>query len=122
MCGIAGYYLKRNHLHPTNKITALLDPIRSRGPDDEGVCLISTEKKNSKLYRTDRTVSSLTDRYPSFTDRSSLIEHDLALVHTRFAIIDLSVAGHQPFVTQDGGMVLIFNGEIYNYLELKEEL
>jgi asparagine synthase (glutamine-hydrolysing) len=40
----------------------------------------------------------------------------------RLAIIDLSPAGHQPMITPDGRHVLVFNGEIYNYLELQAEL
>lgn len=40
----------------------------------------------------------------------------------RLSIIDLSKAGHQPMVSQDESLVLIFNGEIYNYRELKQEL
>lgn len=44
------------------------------------------------------------------------------LGHNRLSIIDLSPAGHQPMPNQDGSMHLIFNGEIYNYLELRAEL
>lgn len=44
------------------------------------------------------------------------------LLHTRLAIIDLSPAGHQPMVDAKTGNVLVFNGEIYNFLELRQEL
>ena len=40
----------------------------------------------------------------------------------RLAILDLSPAGHQPLFHDDGRYVLVYNGEIYNYLELKAEL
>jgi len=42
--------------------------------------------------------------------------------HRRLSLIDLSKAGHQPMLADDGKLVLIFNGEIYNYLEIRKEL
>lgn len=44
------------------------------------------------------------------------------LGHNRLSIIDLSPAGHQPMFSQDGNRCIVFNGEIYNYLELRREL
>jgi len=44
------------------------------------------------------------------------------LGHRRLAIIDLSPAGHQPMTLEDGGIHVVFNGEIYNYQEVKAEL
>jgi asparagine synthase (glutamine-hydrolysing) len=49
-------------------------------------------------------------------------EANLVLCHRRLSIIDLSDAGNQPMFSEDRDIVLVFNGEIYNYLELKEEL
>lgn len=46
----------------------------------------------------------------------------VALAHRRLAINDLSPQGHQPMSTPDGSLVVVFNGEIYNFLELREEL
>ena len=42
--------------------------------------------------------------------------------HRRLSIIDLSEAGNQPFISQDGRYILIYNGELYNYKDLKFEL
>ncbi|MCA9158841.1 MAG: asparagine synthase (glutamine-hydrolyzing), partial [Planctomycetales bacterium] len=49
-------------------------------------------------------------------------ESSLVLVHTRLAILDLSYAGHQPMQTPDGRFTIVFNGEIYNFRELKLDL
>ena len=47
---------------------------------------------------------------------------NVGLGHRRLAIIDLSECGHQPMVSIDDELVIVFNGEIYNYLELRSEL
>lgn len=49
-------------------------------------------------------------------------EGSAALGHRRLSIIDTTHGSDQPFVSVDGQMILVFNGEIYNYLELREEL
>src|SRR5579885_823118 len=46
----------------------------------------------------------------------------VALGHRRLAIIDLSPEGHQPMLSADGRYVVVFNGEIYNYRALRQEL
>jgi len=46
----------------------------------------------------------------------------LALGHRRLSIIDLSDAGKQPMKDRSGNIILVFNGEIYNYRELKKDL
>ena len=50
------------------------------------------------------------------------IEGNVGMGHRRLAIIDLSPAGHQPMITADQRYVLSFNGEIYNFCELRAEL
>src|SRR5687767_8610376 len=48
-------------------------------------------------------------------------EHGIGLGHRRLSIIDLAL-GHQPMANPEGTIWIVFNGEIYNYLELKNEL
>ncbi|MEY3025358.1 MAG: hypothetical protein RLZZ238_255, partial [Planctomycetota bacterium] len=58
-------------------------------------------------------------------DDSGAFFHDGAAVglgHTRLSIIDLSPLGHQPMEALDGAVQIVFNGEIYNYRELRCEL
>ena len=55
-------------------------------------------------------------------DEGLFINNSCVLGHRRLAIIDLSRDGHQPFVSDDGRYQLVYNGEIYNYIELREEL
>lgn len=69
-----------------------LSAMRRRGPDDQGL----------ELYPFDPAV--------------------VALGQVRLSIIDLSAAGHQPMHTRDGRWSIVFNGEIYNYRELRTEL
>ncbi len=50
------------------------------------------------------------------------IDEDIALGHRRLSIIDISFQGDQPIFNEDRSLVIIFNGEIYNYKEIKEKL
>ena len=49
-------------------------------------------------------------------------EGTAALGHRRLSIIDTTTNSDQPFVSGDGKFILVFNGEIYNFIELREEL
>ncbi|HYL89107.1 MAG TPA: asparagine synthase (glutamine-hydrolyzing) [Burkholderiales bacterium] len=55
-------------------------------------------------------------------DRGLWSEQETVLAHCRLSIIDLSPAGHQPMVSADGRYVLTYNGEIYNFREIRAEL
>ncbi|RAU83283.1 asparagine synthase (glutamine-hydrolyzing) [Pontibacter arcticus] len=68
----------------------------------------------------DRMNEAIAHRGPD--DSGGVVEAGVALGQRRLSIIDLSCAGHQPMISPDGNLVLIFNGEIYNFLELKQEL
>lgn len=65
-------------------------------------------------------VASLKHRGPD--GEGSFIKKNIGLGHTRLAIIDLTPAGHQPMMTTDGRFAITYNGEIYNFQELRSEL
>lgn len=92
MCGILGGAWFAGAQVPHVRVERALDQLRFRGPDDRGVEIFLCASAN------------------------------VALGHTRLSIIDLSSGGHQPMKTGDGRYVLVFNGEIYNYRELRAEL
>ena len=76
------------------------------------------EAANEKLLRP--MMERIRHRGPD--DDGTWIHDSVALGHLRLSILDLSPRGHQPFVTADGKGVLTYNGEIYNYIELRKEL
>ena len=79
-----------------------------RGPDDEGMVFI----KGSECFEM---------KGPS---KSSLEQagFQVGLGHRRLSIIDLSEAAHQPMTNEDGKIWIVFNGEIYNFQEIREGL
>jgi asparagine synthase (glutamine-hydrolysing) len=68
----------------------------------------------------DRMTSSLAHRGPD--GEGAFLEPGIGLGHRRLSIIDLTTAGSQPMTTPDGRFVVTYNGEIYNFLELRGEL
>lgn len=83
------------HQNPENHIEAILKSIEHRGYDNEGV-FISQTFGNEQLKT--------------------------CLGHRRLSIIDTSSAGHQPFFSANKRFVFTYNGELYNYLDIKKEL
>ena len=68
----------------------------------------------------ERMAYSLQHRGPD--EKGSFVEGSVGFGFRRLSILDLSPAGHQPMVSADKKKVLLFNGEIFNYVELREEL
>lgn len=71
------------------------------------------------------SVSTILHRGPDFNQTRSLSAHDgwnVGLGHARLSIIGLDEAGNQPMVSACGRYTMVFNGEIYNYPELKKQL
>jgi asparagine synthase (glutamine-hydrolysing) len=119
MCGIYGiWHLDGRPLDPA-ALRAATDRLRHRGPDDEGYLLAATRAGTTALCAgldTDPRLGH--DRL----EEQSALGADLGLGFRRLAIQDLSPAGHQPMATPDGLTWIIFNGEVYNFIELREEL
>jgi asparagine synthase (glutamine-hydrolysing) len=82
------------------------------------ICFNDTETAKLKLI--DAATVSLYKRGP---DSSGIYSHNFAAFgHSRLSIIDVSALGAQPMKDESGRFVIVFNGEIYNYKELKNEL
>ena len=80
--------------------------------------------KCSDANKFSNSIESLMDtfEYRGPDDKGVWSKDDLVLGHRRLSIIDPSPDGHQPMIDADNGNVIVFNGEIYNYLEVKKEL
>lgn len=68
----------------------------------------------------DNMLTALAHRGPD--DGGYMVDSHVALGNRRLSIFDLSAAGNQPFFSDDGQLSLVFNGEIYNHIELRREL
>jgi len=97
MCGIYGYlnFKQLEEKSTIEKHKKSLNIISHRGPDDSTLKLYNTKSKDSNLF-------------------------NIALGHNRLSIIDLDASANQPY--HQGDYVIVFNGEIFNYIELREEL
>lgn len=72
----------------------------------------------------EKTVQAMTQelRHRGPNDAGVFIDGPIGLGHRRLTIVDLSSAGHQPMINHQNRFVISYNGEIYNYRELKEQL
>jgi len=84
------------------------------------VALLNTTGKPADLTLVRAMVGALEHRGPD--DSGDFVADAIGLGFRRLSIIDLTDAGHQPMLSPDGKVALVFNGEIFNYLELRGEL
>jgi asparagine synthase (glutamine-hydrolysing) len=94
MCGFAGVFNKTNEIN-NNQLKKLSSEVDFRGPDFSGIKIYDNNFENQKIGH-------------------------IGLFHNRLAIIDLDQRANQPF--EDKGYVMLYNGEIYNFEELKSDL
>jgi len=106
MCAIAGLVLSPGNAVSGDLLAGLAGKLSHRGPDDEGFLTWTIGSGSPSATRT----------------AAPLTNGGVAFVHRRLTILDLSTAGWQPMLSPDGRYAIIFNGEIYNYLELRAEL
>ena len=107
MCGICGKIsLGANSNVSEDLIRRMCSVLKHRGPDDEGVYLNWARGQGSRLHQ-------------GFGGQAGV---RVGLGHRRLSIIDLSPAGHQPMSNENETIWIVMNGEIYNFLELREAL
>ncbi|HWA07064.1 MAG TPA: asparagine synthase (glutamine-hydrolyzing) [Ignavibacteria bacterium] len=119
MCGING--LITADIDLKRKIKEANSLIRHRGPDDEGFVFINTSDSEAMQFSGDDSPDEIKKRFPLLNFDNSNGEQAI-LAHRRLSIIDLSANGHCPMSDAGGNIWLTYNGEIYNYIELREEL
>ena len=107
MCGICGEINFNNsvRIEPIRRMCRVLT---HRGPDDEGMVFI----KGNQYFEVKNSLE-----FPLGKNG-----FEVALGHRRLSIIDLSSAAHQPMCNEDGTVWIVFNGEIYNFQEIREIL
>src|SRR5687768_11112711 len=119
MCGIFGIWNLDGAPVDLGLLRLANDSIRHRGPDDEGYLLVNTRTASAQSCAGPDTDRRLT--LPD-VERFEAEHFDFAFAFRRLAILDLSPGGHQPMASSDGRFWIVFNGEIYNYQELRTEL
>lgn len=119
MCGIYGIWHRDGQPVDLTALRTATSRLRHRGPDDEGYLLAHPAQGTCASHaglETDQRLTLLP------LDQARGAGYSLAFGFRRLAILDLSPAGHQPMASADGRFWIVFNGEIYNYIELRAEL
>ncbi|MBN1129763.1 MAG: asparagine synthase (glutamine-hydrolyzing) [Chitinispirillaceae bacterium] len=122
MCGIAGIVDYGGRPVEPALLRAMAGTIAHRGPDDEGYLLVAPQHGKTLAFSGPASDPAVTATLPDIATAAPHKGFCVGLAHRRFSIIDLTIAGHQPFVSPHGVWAIVYNGEIYNYRELREEL
>ena len=128
MCGIAGAVSLNHEPLQVERLKPMVDVIAHRGPDDAGylVYQTGTDRPVGQDF-TDSQFQEVCPLLPVIDSPSGRrILHsekwNLFFGHRRLSIIDLSPRGHQPMCDKGRKIWLIYNGEIYNFREIRQEL
>jgi asparagine synthase (glutamine-hydrolysing) len=119
MCGILGI-LSQDLPHAT-AIREALNSIKHRGPDDEGYVFFNIAGNSAVEASGGESNREFKESSINVLDVDSSDFH-VVLGNRRLAIIGLSPAGHQPMGFDNGNLWITYNGEIFNYRELRREL
>lgn len=100
--------------------------IRHRGPDDEGYALFDLSSDHEMIFAGHDTPCNVKESSLNYAASDPFIVPDkrfsVGFAHRRLSIVDLSASGHQPMCDETGRFWIAINGEIYNYLEIRQEL
>ena len=125
MCGVSGFFSITPET--ANVVGQMTDLIRHRGPDDEGFVLFQSLSAMPRICGGQDTPSDAYQAGTAYAPKEKLNTLSdypvaLALGHRRLSIVDLSPMGHQPMSSADGRYWIVYNGEVYNHVELRAEL
>ena len=120
MCGISGIYnLTNNNSIETNQLKLMTNQLKHRGPDDEGYFLCNTVSSTNHFASGNDTQGELKSKLMPIENCKSC---DLGFGFRRLSIQDLTVNGHQPMIDYNKKAVIVFNGEVYNFMQLRDQL
>ena len=115
MCGISGFHSLDSAIQLDTYYRAH-SLLKHRGPDDEGFAIMVDHA--IRHARGDDTI----EHFKDLPDINSFESSRIVMGHRRLSIIDLTWQGHQPMTDADKRFWIVYNGEIYNYIELRKEL
>jgi asparagine synthase (glutamine-hydrolysing) len=119
MCGILSIINAGTKIQSENLLTAC-SIIRHRGPDDEG--LLTWVPGADPVIWAGADTADTTRRHWQYDTLMPGQKFKVGMGHRRLSILDLSPGGHQPMRFAAAGLAITFNGEVYNYIEIKKEL
>lgn len=117
MCGIAGFFNK--HKVKDSSLFNIIEMVRiqsHRGPDDNGICAISSDRN---LVSFDKKELDLLKNSGEEVRNTS---YEGAFGFCRLSILDLTYCGHQPMLNKEKNVMIVYNGEVYNAFDYKDEL